>query len=88
MSARPRRIGVIGLGAAACAACCAGPLIALLGGLGVLTLVSGAVFGLLAAALVVVAGLAWVTVRHRRKRASAPSPGEPVSVAPPTRRPR
>jgi hypothetical protein len=79
-------LGVVGLGAAACAVCCAGPILAFLGGLGLAGLVSTWFIGWAGLAVAVSAALAWVITRHRRQsRCSAPA-SAPVPVAPPQRR--
>jgi Flp pilus assembly protein TadB len=79
--------GIVGLGAVACAACCAGPVVAFLAAVGV-TVVLGAVLsgavGL--AAALVAAVVLWR--RRARRCAPAPSPDEPVTIGPPRLRPR
>ena len=83
--------GVLGTGAAAvaaCAVCCAGPLLAVLGGIGV-TSVIGALWMPVLAVLAVAAAVGFAVVRRRRKRdACRPTPapadlGMPTVVAPP-----
>lgn len=71
-SRRPRPWGTAGAGlatVAACAVCCAGPLLALLGGIGA----ASALASFWVPALAVVAGAAAVGsyVLHRRRRAAA-----------------
>jgi Ca2+/Na+ antiporter len=77
---------VVGIGAAACVACCAGPLLAFLGGLGIAGLASillvGAAGLLVTAAAAAVAAIAIV----RRRRTTCDVPEGPVPVAVPTRR--
>lgn len=72
-------LGVLGVGVAACAACCAGPLLAFLGGATIAGL-AGTVFvratGVVVAML---AAIAFVTVR-RRQQQSACATGESVPV--------
>lgn len=84
MSAKKEGATLVGIGAAACAACCAGPILGVLAAVGLGTAAGLALFG--AAALVlgaVVAG--FVVLRRRRRRgrrarvcavpgASAPAP--------------
>lgn len=68
MSARPaeRGLNVLGLGAAACAACCAGPILGFLATAGLFTLVSVVAFGAAGLVLLVPAVLWW----KRRRRAT------------------
>lgn len=83
----PRRegIGLIGLGAAACVACCAGPILAFLGGLTLAGAASTLVIGVAGLALAALAAAAWLIVKRRgRDRCAAAPPGEPVSVGTPS----
>lgn len=72
-SSRPTRPwGPLGAGAAAlagCAVCCAGPLLAVLGGIGVTSAV-GALWMPVLAVLAVAAGLGVFMVRRRRRKAA------------------
>ncbi|MFF4541077.1 hypothetical protein [Streptomyces aureus] len=94
-SPRPfRPWGTLGVGAAvatACAVCCAGPLLAVLGGLGVTSAV-GALWIPALAIPTVAAGLGVLVVRHRRRKASCraqaaqadlgmPAPGPPPQAS-------
>lgn len=73
--------GVLGLGVAACVACCVGPILAFLGGLGVAGIVSSWFIGGSGFVIAVVAAFAFVAVRSRRARsASAARAAEPVPV--------
>jgi ethanolamine transporter EutH len=58
-------IGVIGIGAAACAACCAGPILGFLAAIGIVSILGTVVFGLVG--VVVVLAVAAV-LYHRRRR--------------------
>ncbi|MGH9148718.1 MAG: hypothetical protein ACRD0D_10200 [Acidimicrobiales bacterium] len=69
------------MGAAACLACCAGPILALLGALGVASTLFMGVAGLAIAALGAVAVI--VLRRRRRKRCAAEAR---VALAAPARR--
>jgi len=72
--------GLLGLGAAACAACCAGPIAGLLTAAGVTAVLGTVVFGVAGLAMVaVVVAVLW---RRRRARSCAPSasPDGPVRV--------
>jgi hypothetical protein len=66
----------VGVGAVACAACCAGPIVAALGAIGLGTVGGIALFGLVA---LVVGALAAVYVLWRRRRRS-PCATAPESV--------
>jgi hypothetical protein len=83
---RKERFGIIGIGAAACAACCAGPILAFLGGLSLAGLASTLLIGTLGLAVFVSSGAGYLVVRRRRQTACAPPSIEPVSVAAPTRK--
>jgi mercuric ion transport protein len=79
-----RGFGLLGIGAAACVACCAGPVLAFLGGLGVAGALSTVIvggFGLVVAAL---AATAYLVVR--RRGAACAVPDADVPIAAPTRR--
>jgi hypothetical protein len=78
-TSKPRAsLGVLGAGAAACAACCAGPIVGFLAATGIATVLGAAIFGLVG--LVVVLAVAGVLYQRRRKaQRCAPSPG-PVSI--------
>ncbi len=81
---RRENAGVLGFGAAACVACCAGPILAFVGGLAALSLSLAVVIGsvgLLVASIAVLAFAGW----RRKRRASCAVPAS-VAVAAPTRR--
>jgi DNA-binding transcriptional MerR regulator len=89
MSADPlprRGPKLVGLGALACLGCCAGPVLAFLGGLSVAGLLSTAAIGGLGLILAATAAIAYLVVRRRRTLACAVSLSEPVHVGSPTRR--
>lgn len=73
MRARRDGAGLLGLGVAACAVCCAGPLLGVLGALGL-----GAVLAVVAGSLVGIGLLALLAVplaaRLRRRRPAGPVP--------------
>ena len=56
---------VLGLGALACAGCCAGPLLAFLGGLGITGLASTTIIGVAGLVVAAVALTAYIVVRRR-----------------------
>ena len=69
---------VLGVGAAACAACCVGPVLGLLAAAGLFTVAGVAIFGLAGLVVLVPAALWW----HRRPPSpSCTIPDEPVPVA-------
>jgi hypothetical protein len=78
VSRRPGKegVGVVGIGVAACAACCAGPILGFVAATGLFTVARVAAFG--AAGLLVLAGVWWHR-RHRRAAACAAA-DEPVPV--------
>ncbi len=59
-------VSVVGIGAAACVACCAGPILALLGGVSLAGLASTLVIGLGGLAIAAVALIALLIVRRHR----------------------
>ena len=80
MSSKREGAALVGVGAAACAVCCAGPILGFLAAIGLGTAAGAAVFGV--GALVVGAAItAFVIVRRRRRAAScAPVGVEPTPV--------
>lgn len=83
---RRRGFSMIGIGAVACAACCAGPILAVLAGLSIAGVVSTLLVG--AAGLVITAAaLAALHMVRRRAAASCQTASSPaVAVAAPTLR--
>lgn len=75
-------LGLVGVGAAACVACCAGPILAFLGGLTIAGLASTLVIGAGGLAIAAIAGVSWLTIQRRRVRPVRAD--EPVAVATPT----
>lgn len=76
--------GILGIGAAACVACCAGPIIAFIAATGLLTITGVAVFGTVGL-LIAIPGMALIGRRRRHPQSCAPL-DEPVTVATPVRR--
>jgi hypothetical protein len=79
--------GVLGVGVAACAACCAGPILGALSAVGI----ASAAGYLVAGSLAIVVGLlaaAFVVVRRRRRHAACAPPADTVAfVGAPTLKP-
>ncbi|MFM2071567.1 MAG: hypothetical protein RLZZ623_1830 [Actinomycetota bacterium] len=68
MSAKKENVAIVGVGIAACAVCCAGPILGFLAAIGIGTLAGFAVFGA-AALLIGAVAVAVVVVLRRRRRA-------------------
>lgn len=82
----PRQgVRLLGLGALACLGCCAGPVLALLGGLSIAGLASVALIGGAGLVLALAAAVTYLVARRRRTLACVVSP-EPVHVDAPVRR--
>jgi membrane protein implicated in regulation of membrane protease activity len=76
--------GILGLGAVACAACCAGPIVGFLAAAGVTAVLGAVVFGVAGLAVVaVVVAVLWRRRRRARSCSASPSPNGPVRVDPP-----
>ena len=79
MSAAKQRAGVIGVGVAACAVCCAGPIVGFLAAIGIGTALGVAVFGVVGLALALLAIVP--VVRRRRQRVMCAAPTDaPVEI--------
>jgi hypothetical protein len=78
--------GVLGVGAAACAACCAGPILGFLAGVGLTAAVGAVLFGVVGLVVALAAGA--VLWRRRQARRCQPGPSEPVAVEAPRLRSR
>jgi len=74
---------MIGVGAAACAACCAGPILGFLGAVGLGTISGVLLFGV-AGTLVAAVGIAALTLRRRRRGTACATGRGAVAVAMPT----
>jgi hypothetical protein len=73
---------VVGIGAAACAVCCAGSILGLLAAIGLGTALGVAVFGL-AGLVIAILGIPLISRRKRHRRCA---PGAAVPVSTPTLR--
>jgi Flp pilus assembly protein TadB len=78
-------LGVLGAGAAACAACCAGPIIGFLASTGVATLLGAVAFGV-AGVVAALAGAAVLRLRRRRRRQRCGPATAPVLIDAPVRK--
>jgi hypothetical protein len=76
--------GILGIGAAACVACCAGPILAFIAATGLLTVTGLALFGTVGV-IIAIPGIALI-VRRRRQPSTCTPASEPVAVAAPARR--
>jgi hypothetical protein len=76
--------GILGIGAAACVACCAGPILGFIAATGMLTAGGLALFGTIGL-LVAILGIALIARRRRQPATCTPS-DEPVPVPTPARR--
>ncbi len=86
---RGERFALVGVGTAACAACCAPPLFAFLAGLTLAGVTGTAIFGIAAGVLaaLVASGLIVTTlIRRRRHNVERTAVPATVSLATPTRR--
>lgn len=79
MSTAKEGAGIVGIGVAACAVCCAGPILGFLAAIGLGTALGFAVFGVagLAVALLAIVPI----MRRRRQQAACAAPAEAVEVA-------
>ena len=79
MNSKRENATILGVGAVACAACCAGPILALLAAIGLGTAAGFALFGTLAVVIGIVVALL-VILRRRRRTDCSPVEAEPVPV--------
>lgn len=80
MSRVPKQAGPVGLAVAACAACCAGPVVAALGGIGTILALGMILVGAVAAGSILLALVALVAWKRRHRVTHHPSPPEDVPV--------
>ncbi len=78
MSAKKENAAIVGVGVAACAVCCAGPILGVLAAIGLGTAAGVAMFGI--AALLIGAFAVGVVMFRRRATSCAPVAAEAVSV--------
>lgn len=79
MSANKENATIVGVGAAACAVCCAGPILAVLAAIGLGTAAGLALFGIFAV-LVGAAVTVFVIMRRRRRTLACALAESPVAV--------
>jgi ethanolamine transporter EutH len=76
-------LGVLGAGAAACAACCVGPILGFLAATGIASMLGAVVFGLVGLVVVLaVAAVIWQRRHRQRQQQCAPGSG-PVTLEAP-----
>lgn len=78
MSGSAETKAIVGIGAAACAVCCAGPILGFLAASGLGTALGAFLWG--AGAMIVGAAVVALVIARRRRQRCAPV-GEPVGVA-------
>lgn len=83
MRAKKENAAMVGIGAAACAACCAGPILGVLTAIGLGTAAGFALFGTLAIAVGAALTVVVVVRRRAARRAIGAKPAPvPVSLTP------
>jgi hypothetical protein len=80
MSNRKQDIALFGVGAAACAVCCAGPIIGFFAALGLGTLIGIALFGSVGLAVAAIGALLLVRRRRRQVNACGAVGDQPVEL--------
>ena len=79
MSTKKQDVTIVGAGVAACAVCCAGPILGFLAAIGLGTAVGAVLWG--AIAVVIGAAVAMFVVMRRRQRAQACATASPTEAA-------
>jgi hypothetical protein len=77
MSTKLDTAAIVGVGAAACVACCAGPILGFLAAIGLGTALGAALFGIGGLAVAMVVGM--LMLRRRRRQATRCEVGSPVT---------
>lgn len=81
MTTKTRKpLSIRGFGAAACIACCIGPIVAFLGATGLFTAAGTALFGVTGLVLLVPAAVIWHRRRRRRSTACTSLDDRPIPV--------
>jgi hypothetical protein len=83
MSTKKDNAAIVGVGVAACAVCCAGPILGFLAAIGIAAAVGFAVFGLVGLAIAIVVGVALYGRRQRPRLTCTPAP-QTVEIESPT----
>ena len=86
MKERTAGFSLLGVGAAACVVCCAGPILAFLGGLSLAGPASTLFLGTVGLVVAVGAAVALLLVVQRRRSSTFGVDEGPVAVPPPSRR--
>lgn len=74
-------VGFVGAGAAACAACCAGPIVGFLAATGIASVLGAVIFGAVGlVAVVVVSAVLWQQRRHRQEQCTPATGPDLVEV--------
>jgi len=79
-------LGVLGVGAAACAACCAGPILGFLAATGIASALGAVVFGVVGLIVVLAIAAGLLLLRRHRAARCTPTSG-PVTLDAPQRKP-
>jgi hypothetical protein len=78
MNSKKENVALVGVGAAACAVCCAGPILGFFAAIGLGTLLGAVLFGSIGIAIAAIgAALLW---RRRQRRTGAPKPANGQTV--------
>lgn len=81
MTTKKQDVALIGAGAAACAVCCAGPILGFLAAIGLGTAAGVALFGAAGLAIAVIGVLFVLARRRRRSITCEPVSDQPVTVS-------
>jgi hypothetical protein len=76
---------VLGLAAVACAACCIGPILGVIGAIAALGVISSLFIGVAALVVAAVAVATFIVVRHRRVAACGTIESVPLELGQPSR---
>jgi hypothetical protein len=76
-------LGLVGAGVAACAVCCAGPVVGFLAATGVASVLGAVVFGVVGLVVVLVVAAVWWQRRRRPQRCEPAEPAGSTPVAAP-----
>lgn len=85
-SEKRKGLGILGFGAAACVACCVGPILTVLGAITAAGVISTLAIGAAGLAIAAAGAIAFVAVRRRRRAGCQLASYQSVAIASPTRR--